>query len=248
MNIVLCYTYFNGYEQLKESISNMHEHVDSIILCYQSTSNTGNYSRQVYLDAYEIGHMFDKIWLLEYEPDLKKSTKQNERDKHNMMIQYAKKLEATHFIMAACDHEYTPEHIQLAKDYMMNNDCDLILTKMFTYYKQRNWHMEPLENYYMPFIHRMKSETCISSTVKYPVTVDPSVKVNTSQKIKIFEPHECVLHHYSMVRTDIEKKFINAAASIRWKPEQVQQFISEYNNAKPGDKISYFQNSVIVEK
>jgi hypothetical protein len=52
-----------------------------------------------------------------------------------------------------------------------------------------------------------------------------------------------MMHHYSMIRQDIEGKFRNAAASIRWKPEQVERFIREYNNydLSNNEGISYFQ-------
>ena len=188
---------------------------------------------------------------LHFIPNLYLNTKENERIKHNNMIQqlkqHAKTEVYTHFIMTACDHFYDLDQLNWAKNYHASHDVDLSLTMMRTYYKHDNWYLDPMEYYYMPFIHKLHPETEISKTVKYPVRVDPSVMVNTSKNYRIFTPDECLLHHYSMVRKDIERKLRNAAASIRWTPQQVETFINEYNNAKPGDQISYFQGRKIVE-
>ena len=96
----------------------------------------------------------------------------------------------------------------------------------------------------MPFIIKLHTNTQVESNVKTPILVDPSVKVNTCKNWKLFSEHEIMLHHYSMIRLDIKDKFKNAAASIRWNPEQVQRFISEYENFSIEDNkpIEYFQN------
>lgn len=165
------------------------------------------------------------------------------------MIQFAKQQGYTHFILSAGDHFYNHEQLQFARQWHLNNpQVDLSITKMVTYYKNENWCLYPLESYGMPFIHKLKTETEISRTAVYPIVVDPSVKVNTSENIHVFDENEVLLHHYSMIRKDIKKKFRNAASSIRWTPEMVETFISEYENAKLGDSISYFGGLKLLEK
>jgi hypothetical protein len=104
-----------------------------------------------------------------------------------------------------------------------------------------------MEDYYMPFIIALRPETDIARVPSFPWKVDPSVQVNTCQRSKMYTPDEVLLHHYSMVRVDVAEKFRNAAASIRWKPEQVAAFIDEFERAKLGDSISYFKGRVLVE-
>jgi hypothetical protein len=246
MKLILCYTYFNGFDQLLESIEQMRPIVDQIIITYQKTSNKGNQSTTIMTEISVISEIYPEIIFNEFFPLKNTNTKQNERLKHDMMIESARQQNATHFILSACDHVYSPEHLEFAKNDVIQNDLDLTFTKMITYYKNKNWIIFPLENYYMPFIHKMKPETKICEA-QYPVLVDPSVKVNTATKWKIYKPNQCVLHHYSMIRVDIENKFRNAAASIRWTESQIQNFINEYNSAKPGDKISYFQNHELID-
>lgn len=252
MKTVLLYTVWTGddMEMLERSIKQHLPHVDYIQIWYQCTSNKAEESSFLKYKRFfnEKFDFTDRVESCHWEPDLKLNTKQNERNKHDMMIQYAKKQGFTHFILCACDHFYNPEQFEFAKNYHLEHpEIDVSFTKMHTYYKHENWYLDPIENYSMPFIHKMYEATKIVNTPIYPVRVDPSVKVNTCYQFYEFNTDEIILHHYSMVRKDIEKKLRNAAASIRWSELQILQFIHEYNNAKPGDSISYFQGRKIVE-
>lgn len=246
--LALLYTFWTGddVDMLIRSIEQHKEHVDMIVVSYQKTSNTGEFN---YVNSCLIDYNFQKefgVKLISFEPNLSLSTKQNERNKHNDMIEVAKHSGCTHFILSAADHFYSKEMFDYGKEVMQTTDADVILTRMRTYYKQDNWILDPIEEYYMPFIHKLTVNTEITTRVKYPVVVDPSVKVSTAQKFHIASD-EYLMDHYSMVRMDIEKKFRNAASSIRWTKEDVQTFINEYQNAKVGDSIKYFQGRKIVE-
>lgn len=247
MKLHLLYTFWTGddVQMLLDSIKHHQNSVDKISVFIQGISNKGhNEPMRNKLIHYYVKQKLN-FELHGFMPDLTLSTKENERVKHNMMIQHAKSEGSTHFIMAAADHFYSPEMILEGKKIINSEQYDLILTRMRTYYKQKNWILEPIESYYMPFIHKMYPLTSISSSVKYPVLVDPSVKVNTSTHIFVMDD-SFLMDHYSMIRTDIEKKFRNAAASIRWNENQIQEFIEEYKNAKIGDKIKYFQNRTLI--
>lgn len=236
MKLALLYTIWSGddMEMLSRSIKQHEPQVTDVFLFIQATSNKGEY--------YPINLDFNyTIW----EPNLELDAKENERIKHNLMIQTVKKLGFTHFIICACDHFYTPEQFEVAKKFHQSNDIDVSLTFMRTYYKHENWYIEPMERYCMPFIHKMHPNTEITNDIDYPELVDPSVKVNTSEKIHVFALDEVLLHHYSMVRKDIKKKIMNSASINNWNEKQIKKFISEYENAKIGDKLSYFKNATI---
>lgn len=245
----LLYTFWTGddVDMLIRSIEQHKEHVDMIVIGIQGVSNIGEHG----LHSDDVVYQYLKLLpdgcrIIHFEPNLSLSTKQNERNKHNDMIEIAKDFNCTHFILSAADHFYSKEMFDYGKNVMQTTDVDVILTRMRTYYKQYNWILDPIEEYYMPFIHKLTVNTEITTRVKYPVVVDPSVKVSTAQKFHIASD-EYLMDHYSMVRMDIEKKFRNAASSIRWTKEDVQTFINEYKNAKVGDSIKYFQGRKIVE-
>jgi hypothetical protein len=259
MKTALLYTFWTGddVEMLKRSIQHNGLFVDRVIVFYQKTSNTGNFNENLFnffsfnnliIERKNYSVMMENgivVSFKNFEPNLSLPTKENERIKHNLMIQTAKSQGFTHFIMAAADHFYNKNTFENAKKVISESNPDVIFTKMITYYKREKWAIWPLESYYMPFIHKMHPGTEISKSVEYPVLVDPSVKVNTIGSFHIMGPKDGILHHYSMIRTDIVKKFRNAAASVRWSKEQVEGFIEEYENAEIGNKLTYFKGAEI---
>lgn len=243
MKLAALYSVFNGLELLEKSIEQIEKHVDFIVICYQTTSNKGEKRPEV--SDFVQRFTGKKFYLLPFEPDLSLNTKQNERQKLQNRLDFAKVLGATHFFSIATDHFYEPEifekHKSIASKY------DVTFTKMFTYYKYPTWQLSPPENYYMPFICRLYPETKVIRAHNYPVRVDPSIQVNTCNSYRVFDLDEIAMHHYSMIRVDIDDKFRNAAASIRWNSEQIARFKSEFENAKLGDSISYFQSRVLIQ-
>ena len=231
----LGYSIYNGLELLKGSISQIESEVDLILICWQKVSNIG-------LESNEIEPFLKKLktkyHLLEFVPDLSKSTKENERAKHNLMLDYFKSKQCTHFILSATDHYYDKLDFRCAKIKALNYDCTT--TKMFTYFKSPEYQLTPIEEYEMLFICRVYDESEFIQ-MQFPVIVDPALKLNTSRKFYSFKQTEIMMHHYSMVRIDISSKFKNAAASVRWSKELVDTFIYEYESHKVGDAVTYFK-------
>lgn len=245
MRLAALYSVWNGLELLEDSINQIEPFCDYVLICWQHKSNKGEMSP-------EIKPFIEKLrpkryFLIQFTPDLTLSTKQNERKKHQLMIDYARVIGATHFFFSATDHYYEPKQFQKAKEFCIKNDFDVTFTAMYTYYKHKNWRLDPIEDYFMPFICKIYPNTRVEQR-KYPVRVDPSIQLNTCENWHLFPIEDVVMHHYSMIRVDIDNKFRNAAASIRWKPDQVEMFIQEYKNARLGDKISYFQGRILIEK
>jgi hypothetical protein len=244
-NLIACYSVYNGTELLEDSINELRKSkaVKKFIICYQTTSNTGN--KKPDLEKWLKDTFSDNkdVFLYNWEPDLKINTKKNEMNKHNFMLDKARLLDATHVLFSACDHFYKPDEFFYAAKYAINLDFDATYTRMYTYYKHKSWRLTPMEDYYMPFIIKLTPEMLfISSQSTVPLRVDPALKLFPVTKWKLFTANECVLHHYSMVRVDIREKFKNAAASIRWKESDIKAFIDEYENynLKENPGVKYF--------
>lgn len=245
MKLAYCITVFNGWELLESAINSIKPFVDNVIICYQKTSNTGNFEPLNYERAkYYIGEK--KVDVINFEPNLRLHTKQIEITKHQCMIDRAKMLGCSHFIMAATDHFYLEEELERAKQMVIKNNYDVTVTKMYTYYKNPEWQLTPIEDYYMPFICKLYPRTRVTNA-NYPVLVDPSVKVNTHDRFYEFKQDEIMMHHYSMIREDIRNKFDNAAASVNWGEDRVKLFIDEYENynLEENKGVTYFQGRKI---
>lgn len=240
MRLAALFTVFNGLELLDKSIEHILPHVDEVVIAYQEISNKGNRSEEVFQAVRKyIGR--DKFHVIKFDPTPGINTKENERRKHNHLLEYAKKLQCTHFLFMATDHFYMPEEFERVKNNL-KHDCTY--SQMFTYYKHPTWQLTPPEDYYMPFICRLREETAvvICRSKFYPCRVDPALMINTCATYKLLPPEELMMHHYSMIRSDIRNKFANAAASIRWSPQQVEIFIDEFENYNPEENkgITYF--------
>lgn len=246
MKLAACYTVFNGEELLEASMAQIAHEVDVFVICYQTISNKGNEN----VDLLRFLRRFatvDGVILVHFTPNLALNTKENERNKHELMLKTARLHGATHVLLAACDHFYDKNQFSVALRESIVGDFDVTFTRMFTYYKRPTWQISPPEEYFMPLIIKLHPKTSIINRKLYPVLVDPSVKVNTCDRWHVFTLSECALHHYSMIRTDINSKFDNAAASMRWTTEQIATFKTEYANAAIGDSISYFQNKRLID-
>ncbi len=248
MVLAACYTVYNGLELLEKSIEQIESEVDFIIIGYQTISNKGIQSDKVlpFLQRFKDDKKFH---LALFEPSMNKNTKENERDKHQMMLNYARILGCTHFLLSACDHFYDKKQFIYGKNFHFNNNLEVSFTKMYTYYKQPTWQIFPMEDYYMPFIMKISPETRIDRVANYPVKTDPSVQINTYSKYSVFHPDVLVMHHYSMIRADIKDKFMNAAASMRWTNNNVNDFINEYlgYNLELNPGIKYFGGRKVKE-
>lgn len=241
MRLTALFTVYNGLELLPKAVENAQKWADEVLIFYQNTSNKGEINPYVGDFCEDLG-----VKCFEFTPDLTVNTKQNERVKHSMMVQKAKELGFTHAVMMASDHFYTPEQVDFARKDVTANDWDVTATAMHTYYKHPTWRVDPIEDYFMPFIFALRPNTTVERVPSFPWKVDPSVQVNTCQRSRMYAPDEVLLHHYSMVRVDVAEKFRNAAASIRWKPEQVAAFIDEFERAEWGMAVRYFGGRVLV--
>lgn len=229
MRLAICYTVF-GTELLSESIKNIIDVVDEVIICYQEVSNTG--IEKPFEWSYEHN---PKFHFIKYNTRIGIGTKENERQKHQLMINTAHKLGCTHFILSATDHFYHKDEVITAR--LKAVDYDVTFTAMYTYFKYPIWQLDPIEDYYMPFICKLPAK--ILSTVKYPLLVDPSVRVSFNSWY-LFTPFEVMLHHFSMVRKDMKAKFANAASAIgRKNPVYLQEWENYDINENPG--IQYFK-------
>ena len=242
MKLGAIYTVFNGIELLKKSIEQIYNDVDVIVIVYQETSNRGFKDEYVRYKVAEIvqHQLIDskKVHIIPFIPNLGIDTKTNELNKHNLGLQFLKQQECTHFFLSAVDHFYRTDEFISAKQKAVDGDFDVTLTSMFTYYKNVTWQIEPIESYYMPFICKLQRQTQYVKK-KWSLLVDPSVRINTDSSMYLFKEEEIMMHHYSMIRNDIENKFNNAAASSRW-GEKAKIYLDEYNSATLESKLAYF--------
>lgn len=245
MKLAMCYTVFNGEELLVKSVMNHIDLVDEIIICFQQVSNKRNSNPGLLAVLAQLSAN-KKINFVEFRPNFNVGYKENERIKHNLMVESARNSGATHFILSACDHFYKSDEFLEAKKTAETGNFDATFTPIFTYYKHFTWQITPIESYYMPFICKLYENTRIERVNVFPVLVDPSVQMNTCKISYLFIEDEIMLHHYSMCRNDIKSKFDDAILNPK-SVNNIPNYIAEYENATLESKISYFGNRSLKE-
>lgn len=252
MKLAALYTLFNSTELLASSIEQIKRDVDLIILGSQEVSNAGN--EMAYHDAYNIAKAEGRLkeegrdaFIMNYKPLFSVDRKENERRKLQMMIQVAREVGATHFILMAADHFYIPEEFRKGKELVDLLGHDVTLTRLYTYYKKPTWRLTTIEDYYMTFINKIHKDTRVTKKNDWPFRVDPSIRVEPAESFYVME--DVMLHHYSMVRKDIMSKFMNAAAGQNWNQAIIERYFQEFVNydINKNQGISYF-GGAIVEK
>jgi len=239
MKLGIFYTVFDGTELLPGAINQILPYVDMVLIIRQEISNTGQKISEYDSSCMSRIPINPKVWQLDFLAIPNSNIKEMERKKHDEAIQFLKNKGCTHFIMSACDHYYIPEDFLKAK--IKAFDYDVTLTSMYTYFKSPEWRLDPIEEYQMPFICKIYPETKIDKKEYNGFRTDPSVRINTRSKIYCFNQFEIMMHHYSMVRSDIKRKF-DSAAIFKRTEEAMKRYLDEYNNydikANPG--VEYF--------
>ena len=127
MKLAVCYTVWNGLEFLGPSVAQIYDSVDFVVICWQKQSNKGEINPDIETTISRF--KAKKYKIVEFKPDLSKNTKQNERDKHNLMLETARKLEASHILFSATDHFYRKDEFETAKKSVEDGDFDVSFTK-----------------------------------------------------------------------------------------------------------------------
>ena len=255
MKLAAIYSVFNGLELLAGSIKQIINHVDHIVICYQTTSNRGAKNPKLLEELTAIMQEFTpktRITLLNWEPrNPDVYTKQNEVEKHNHALEYIKKTDATHYIFAATDHYYKTDQFEAAKNTIIAKDIDSSATRLHSYYKDPRFKLDYLEGYYCTFINKLYPSSHAlpyQSANLYPVRVDPACAFTPTLNFHEFLENEIVMHHYTMIRNDIENKFNNAAASVNWQ-DKISLFIKEYyecNEDTLSKPLTYFSGHSLI--
>jgi hypothetical protein len=241
MRLAAIYNVWDGAELLKGSMDCLKYQVDDFIIVWQDISNFGE--RYNPLDDVDLSG-FKNVVLNKYYPTLTAGGMGNERAKRNIGITIAKTLKCTHFLNIDVDEYY--EDFADAKQKYLDSGADGSVCKLYTYFKTPTLRFESPDNYYVPFIHKLDSNTIVGVN-NYPFYVDPTRMVNETDVVEL----PIFMHHYSWVRKDINRKANNSSA--RHNIER-SNLLFEYNSdlkegsyADGGRKLISVENKFRIE-
>lgn len=192
---------------LQYAIRSVKDHVDLFVIVWQKTSNYGDYY-DPYNEIVWIAHKEQIRYItIEYTPNLTLSGGKNETNKRNIGINAAIENKCTHFFFQDCDECY--ENFGEALMLYQFSGVAGSVCRMFTYWGKPSYQLDPIENYFVPFIHELKPNT-VAGMQDYPFYCDPTRRVNEQNIVEL----PIKMHHFSWVRQDIERKVRNSSAKI----------------------------------
>lgn len=253
MKLCAIYNVWDGEELLEGSIRQIRDHVDIVIAVVSYRSSYGEKRAEGFnvCKLLQLHGLIDVVnW---YDPpnnDLKAMSQ--ESVKRSEGLKSAKEHGATHFLYMDCDEYYfTNDFVEAKARYLIREATDGIegsVCQMKTYFKSPTLMLDPPEDYYVPFIHKLTEETetgLIDSRRlrPYPFFCDPTRRVNTN---KVEDLSEVVtMHHYSYVRKDVERKIRNSSARTNIERTPI---LHDYENAKEGYNLKYCNKKLILAK
>jgi hypothetical protein len=243
MSLAAIYNTFDGEELLAGSIAQIDDQVDEVLIIYQLQSNIGEYYPELLTTLAAIKQRWQKVRLRKYEPDLNLTPSNNERTKRQIGLDWAMELGCTHYLFLDNDEYYDTQAFAAAKAKLKLGEYDASACRLYTYYKQPIYRLQPMENYWVPFIGRLKPG--MKAGGKFPVLVDPTRGVEPIERCYLFAEHDLMMHHFSYVRKDIGRKLRNSSAARNF--GNIAQKVEQFNAWQPGQPLVHFSNYGIVE-
>jgi len=253
MRLAAIYNVWSDSELLQHSIGNIISLVDGVIVIFSRKSNSGEidtcYDSAKYIGVVNNPH---EIWTFlsvqweNLEPDLSLAPSVNERAKRNFGLQKARELGFTHFIMMDADEFYEPEPLLREKQRFIDNpDLLGLVCELKCYFK--NSTLTVPDKTLVPFIHKITPDLKFEWNTKYPfafegvkreIRIDPTRMLNINSGV-IWS--DIIMHHYSWVRSDIQKKIRNSTARQNIENSTI---VKDYLNAKAGYYCEFYKATI----
>lgn len=229
--IGVSYSLFDGGELIKNSIDQIRECVDYINVGYQVQSYRFNPSptglEGLVSELLESG-LVDEAY--KFEPSRKERPGENELRKRNIGLNMAINAGCNYFLTADVDEFYRKDEFRNAIKFIVENDIERSAVPIVSYIKKPTYRIDGFRESCVPFISKINNSSMLGSDNKYGVPADPTRKMNGS--VDVYHFRDIAMHHFGLVRKDIDMKFNNSSANC-------DVLRHQYENWEFGKKFRY---------
>jgi hypothetical protein len=252
MKLGIIFNVWDGWEWLNITTQSFRAiNYRELFLCVvaQEVSNWGEADANVLPGVYQFRNEYLIDEVLTYTPP--KVAKnwadayEMERTKREMGMKRAIQEGCTHILHMDCDEYFNPDDILEEWEYMkVSNQPGLArYHRILTYFKSPDLRFEKPDVTIMPGIVPLSFATRIGKGqgiwAQKRMAVDPTRQISCMHVAQ----SPFFMHHFSYIRTDIERKFRNSTARGNiYKPEYLQ----EYERASEGSTISYMPYGKLI--
>lgn len=241
MKLAAIYNVWDDWDLLHRSIENISPLVDGVIVIYSNESNYGELS--VIPDTFDILHEYMNF--VNYEPKKGIRPDENERDKRNAGLSIARFEGFTHFIMMDADEFYEPEAFLKEKERFLNPYLNGLVCACQVYFKSPKLTIG-LDTTLITFIHKITPGLKFEFNRQFPFAFDKNgIRIDPTRQLNIkkgVEWSEIIMHHYSWVRKDVEKKIRNSTARHNIERSTIR---NDFALAKEGSFIKFYGKQLI---
>ena len=210
------YSVWDGEELLEFAIRSIRSEVDYVSVAWQRLSWYGNPCdpglEQHLLNLKEKG-LIDE--LLFFEPDLSLPPGINETNKRNVGLEAARRAGCKYFLTLDADEFFEAEPFREALDYVMRNSITHSACNQVGYTDIDCRKSLPAD-WFVPFAYRIsRGEKFVHNAFgETPWLIDPTKKIPITSESRICFIGQVIMHHYSGVRKNLDRKIENSSASL----------------------------------
>ena len=233
MRLVAIYNVWNDWDLLEYSLKNIRPLVDGVLIIGSTRSNFGEYS--------PIPDHFKNEELFLREPRFHIPA-HSETDKRNYGLTLAKQQGYTHFLTIDSDecYEHEPFLKQKAR-FHVDPHLQGLVCFCQTYFKSPTLTIG-LDTTLVPFIHKLTPTIQHEFNRKYPFAwIDGKIRIDPTRSLNInsgVDMTDLIMHHYSWVRGDYQKKIRNSSAR---KNIERSTIVNDLVDAKEGYFVEFYQ-------
>lgn len=244
---------FDASELLEGVLLEIRDQLDCVNAIYQKQSYWKNpMSREDMLELERLKKIGLIDNLIEFKPDFLKYAREQECEKRNMGIQWAKDHGYSHIMSTDADEFYDKDQFRTAKEMIDANGWPITYCSYVNYYRDFEHYLVYPFRPFVPFIH----STIFNYTYNGPAPgpTDPTRRINNPMNIGTYLfPDEVIrMHHLAWVRKNIRKKLENWSAKDHFPKELIDKAVKQWENWKEGDNaVMLFNvpsNEVFVKK
>lgn len=231
MKLCAIFCVWDDYDLLYHSTENIRPLVDGIIIIASEKSNYGEVSPIPFWSR-------DKVF--QWEPELHHPMN-NETAKRNYGLKIAREEGYTHFIMMDADEFYNPIDFEREKQrFHVKPELQGLVCASQVYFKSPTLTIG-LDTTRVPFIHKLTPTLKHEFNKHYPmaweerqIRIDPTRSLNINSGV---EWSDIVMHHYSWVRKDYDKKIRNSTARANIERSTIKE---DLLLAKAGEMCKFY--------
>jgi hypothetical protein len=237
MRCVAIFHCWGDWNLLRHAVDNIRQCVEGIIIIGSTRSNYNEY--------FAIPSAWHNDELHVREPKFH-IPMHSETDKRNYGIQIARAAGYTHFITMDADEFYIPEDFLKAKQrFHVEPDLEGLVCATQVYFGSPRL-TTGLDVTLVPHIHKLTPTIKHEFNRRFPyawnngqIKIDPTRSLNINSGVKW---DDVVMHHYSWVRDDYQRKIRNSTARSNLERSTILQ---DLLHAKEGYYCEFYRKSLV---